>query len=242
MSIPSALIQQTQDILLSLGKTAVHSLAPNNYEYYLCSFELYDSSINMIGLFSFSVMPNNIMESETQIANITKTNRSLVTSFNTSFVPKDISLQGNFGRKLRIIIGDKEVGKLGRDLEFGNLVSQKGQKSIFVKTGYGMTKTLEKIIKASWKLDASGLPCFLVFRNYSLNHHYIVEVMQHSFSQSVDMNMIWNYSLELKAVADAKVLFKQENKNILKSKAFKNAAALGLNKMISSVKRSIMRF
>lgn len=241
-----AALEQALNLRVSLGKSAAHSLFPNNYEYYLCSFELYDSSNKMIGLLSFNVMPNNMMINKTQIANITKTSKSIFTVFNDSFVPRDISIQGTFGRKFRLVLNDKEVGGAGKDLAYGKMLPSKTLPTpVLVKSGYGMTKMLEKMIDASWTLDSKGLPCFLVFRNYSMNQAFIVEVMQHSFSQAMDSNMLWNYALEMKGVAPASILWEDNansNTNQVVGRVLSTAGAKSLNNLISSVKRSLFRF
>ena len=72
-----------------------------------------------------------------------------------------------------------------------------------MKTGYGLTKMLQRMLKGAYDLDQYGAPHILYFSNYSLNTHYIVEPLQRSFSQSSENNMMWYYSIELKAVAEA---------------------------------------
>lgn len=239
-------LEQVVNLGVSLGKSAAHSLFPNNFEYYLCSFELYDSTNKMIGLLSFTVMPNNMLVNKTQIANITKTNKSVFTIFNDSFVPTDISIQGTFGRKFRLILNDKEIGGVGKDLAFGKMLPSVSKPTpVLVKSGYGMTKMLEKMIQASWTLDSNGLPCFLVFRNYSMNQALIVEVVQHSFSQSMDSNMLWNYALEMKGVAPASILWQDKgntNTNKVIGRVLASAGSKSLNNIISSVKKSLLRF
>ena len=37
------MIQQTLDAVLTFGKSAVHTIMPDDYEFYLCSLELYNS-------------------------------------------------------------------------------------------------------------------------------------------------------------------------------------------------------
>ena len=61
----------------TLGRAALHAMAPDNFEYYMCSLELLDSSKSTKGFMTFAVMPNNILENKTEIATINKTNRGI---------------------------------------------------------------------------------------------------------------------------------------------------------------------
>lgn len=200
----NSVVENARGALVTIGKAALHSLAPDNFEYYMCSLELLDSSGNTKGFMTFVIMPNNIMETKAQIATITKTNKGIASLFNSTFVPRDISIQGTFGRKFRLLLGMKEAenvsaipffgGNLGFDLLGGD---------VLIKSGYGLTKMLKSMVDKSFELDDQGNPCILIFNNYALNTHYVVEVLQSSFSQSVENNMLWYYSLEMKAVAPA---------------------------------------
>lgn len=207
--------QSVNTLYTTLGKAALHSLYPDDFEYYLCSLELLDSTNTTKGFLIFPVMPNSITESQTPIKSITKTNRGLTTLFNDSFNPIDISIQGSFGRKIRIMSGLKQVANPGTipffQLNTGNANIDKN--SIAVKTGYGVMKTLQYMIKTADQIDDKKKPYVLVFNNYSLNSHYVVEVVQSAFTQSVENNMIWFYSLEFKAVAPAEAVKQIDGNN-----------------------------
>ena len=227
----------------TMGKAALHALYPDEIEYYFCSLELLDSSGRTKGYMTFNIMPNNIMDSKTQIATVTKTNSGVVTLFNDSFNPRDISIQGNFGRKLRLVTGVQETGKISTIPFFGgNTGISFGQENVIIKTGFGLTKMLEKILDSAWKLDDKQKPHILIFSNYARNNSYVVEPLQMSFSQGVDNNMIWVYSIELKAVADGNLVksnfSKSTNKKFLTTVA--NATiAKGLSDLI---RKSIKNF
>jgi len=105
-----------------------------------------------------------------------------------------------------------------------------------------LTKMLEKILDSAWKLDDKQKPHILIFSNYARNNSYVVEPLQMSFSQGVDNNMIWFYSIELKAVADGNLVksnfSKSTNKKFLTTVA--NATiAKGLSDLI---RKSIKNF
>lgn len=213
----NAVVESSTRTLATLGRAALHSLAPDNFEYYMCSLELLNSQGVTRGFMTFAVLPNNLMETKTELSNITKTNRGIVTLFNDSFAPRDISIQGTFGRKIRLLIGDLEVNdeKGKKSYVSGNTGIDILGGQTLVKTGYGLTKMLKNIIDYTNKTDEHGRPHILLFNNYLLNTHYIVEVLQSSFSQSTENNMLWYYSMEMKAVAPASaVTVREGNRNI----------------------------
>lgn len=232
-------INEVKGTLGTAGRAAVHAMYPNNYEYYLCTLELIDKDKNLEGLLSFLVMPNSITETKTPLMNVQKTNSAVVTTYNNSFTPRDISIQGTFGRKIRLLLGQKEV--FGRNennnlsgLNFG--LNKIGIDPILIKTGYGMIKMLEKMIDKSHSKD-DDKEHFLVFTNYSLNHSYVVECLQFSESQSIDNNMIWYYSMELKAVANANTI-NNGLKNFVVNMAY-GAASSSITNVLKAVKRDL---
>lgn len=233
-----SVVENVRGVSYSLGKQALHSMAPDEYEYYMCSLELLDSSGSTKGFLSFVVMPNNIMESETQIASITKTNSGISTLFNSTFIPKDISIQGTFGRKFRYLVGVKQPDDVSKIPFFGNNLSRN---NTLIKTGYGLTRLLKMMITKSRELDDKNNPCILLFNNYAFNTHYVVEVMQSSFSQNIENNMLWYYNLEMKAVAPASAV-KRQNKDSDKSYlsyVASNSISKGLTNILNKIPRII---
>jgi hypothetical protein len=238
----NAVVENVRGASATIGRAALHSLAPDNFEYYMCSLELLDSSGNTKGFMTFVIMPNNIMETKTQIVSITKTNRGISTLFNSTFVPRDISIQGTFGRKLRLLAGMKETENISKVPFFGGNAGFSFLKNdVLIKTGYGLTKMLKSMIDKSYELDANKNPCILIFNNYALNTHYVVEVMQSAFSQSVENNMLWYYNLEMKAVAPASAV-KRQNQNSDKTffgAVASNAIAKGIGGLLNDVSRTL---
>ena len=143
-------ISATRGALMETGRAALHATAPDDYEYYLCSFELFNSSMEKVGFISFVVMPNQIVESYSPIQVITKTHGSVITIFNPSFNPFDISLSGTFGKKFRIVTGLKDPGEVDKKTD-GNLalnllvgkMSNISGTALGAKSGYGLTKVLQ---------------------------------------------------------------------------------------------------
>lgn len=225
--------EQLINAILTVGKSAVHTIIPDEYEYYLCSLELYDSKHTKTGYISFVIMPDQISESHSPIQTIVKTHGGIVTVINPTFAPIDISLAGTFGRKWRLASNYKDPTKDKSgflSLNFGKLLNM----SIGVKSGYGLTKVLEKILKEANSLDSSGKPYTLVFNNYAFNTSYVVNVMNFSFSQSTEQNMMWSYSIALRAVGYKPIYAKQTMGGFLGSVA-SNAIAGGLTKLCTSM-------
>lgn len=237
-----SVLGNAMEAVTTFGRAALHAQSPDDFEYYMCSLELIDSAGITKGFMTFAVMPNNLSESKSQIANITKTNRGITTVFNDSFIPRDISIQGSFGRKLRLLAGVKEAENVGSIPFFGgNLGTNPKEGGMLVKTGYGLIKMLSKMVDESYKLDKQGNPCVMIFNNYALNTHYVVEILQDSYNQSIENNMIWYYSLEMKAVAPAEAV-RETDDSRRNSEFLTNVAAgsvvRGINNILIDVKRT----
>lgn len=227
----------------SVGESALHMLAPDNYEYYQCSLELLDVEKNQVGFISFVVMPNNISESRPTLQTQTKTNSGIVTTFNDSFAPVNITLQGTFGRRFRIVTGIVDPSPK-RWNGWGNFFNGNMGKALFgfetaYKSGYGLTKVLKYILEKSTELDSRGRPYILLYNNYAFNTSYVVDVVNSSFNQSIENNRLWFYEISLKAVAPGSAVQTSGKKNakLLKTVA-SNAIAQGLSNIVGDVKRN----
>jgi len=229
------------DTLIAAGRSSIHAMAPDDFEYYMCSLELLDSEGVTKGFMMFPVMPNNIMETKTEILSTIKTNSGIVSVFNPTFVPREISIQGTFGRKLRMISNFVEVEEAPsnwfRNVVGGSYGKLTGSKTIF-KTGYGMMRAMKKMVDTLYKLDENGRPHIMIFNNYAFNSHYVVEIPQSSFSQSTGENMIWYYNLEMRAIANASVAKEQTIKNIF-NLAVNSAIANGIGDILSETRHLI---
>ena len=238
-SIIQTTIQQIGNMVLSMGKSAVSALAPDNFESYQCSLELLNIMGVREGYISFVVMPNNISESASPIQTQSKTKNGIVTLFNSSFVPVNIQLQGNFGRKIRVGV-NSAISPYETENNFlqGNIATILGA-SVTAKTGYGMTKVLHYILKRANEVDENGDPYILLYRNFAFNSYYVVDVMNYSFSQNTQNNMIWDYSLSLKAVAPGDSINKAGMSVAQAVGAIAGTViASGLTSILNSVKRN----
>lgn len=231
-------ISTALNTVVELGKGALHATAPDNFEYYMCSFELFDSMHKSKGFLTFPVMPNNIMETKTNLKTVTKTVSETITLFNSSFAPRDISIQGTFGRKLRLLLGVQEVSDVGAGAGFSINIGNT-EITPLIKTGYGVMKVMKDIIDTADTLDMFQRAHYLIFHNYALNTHYIVEVLQSSFSQSVENNMLWFYNIEMKAVAPASSISAGFNVDSFIGGVANQALAGAAGKVVNSVLRKI---
>ena len=241
--LTSSSVSNATDAAITIGKSALHALAPDNYEYYMCSLELIDKSFKQVGFISFVVMPNNISESIQPIQSQVKTKDGMVTMFNDSFAPVNISLHGTFGRKLRLVTGvvnpnsNKEKG--WQNFFNGNMGRAFfGMKSSWL-SGYGLTRILKYILDESTKLDSDGRPYVLLFNNYAFNTSYVVDVVNYSFNQSTENNMLWYYEVSLKGIAPASAV-RPKTKRIgqLLATVASNALAKSLTNIVKDVKRN----
>lgn len=243
MSKVSSVVSNTLNTAMTVGKAALHAIAPDNYEYYMCSLELINCSGEQIGFISFVIMPNNISESTTPIQTQVKTKNGLVTLFNDSFAPVSISLQGTFGRKFRLVTNMVNPNENGKNFFNGNF-GKIGNIEAAVKSGYGLTKVLRYILKKANELDDQKRPYILLFNNYAFNTSYVVDVINYAFNQSVENNMLWFYEIQLKAVAPGSAVRNnnQNNAQLLETVA-SNSIAQGLTNIINDVKRNnVLRY
>jgi hypothetical protein len=198
------------------GKAQLHALHPEEFEYYALALELLDSNNETEMFLLFPVMPSSITEDERSINNIQKTLGGVVVNNNNTFVPFDIVLNGTFGKKFRLASGLKDTidsssqpdyfgtgiylpGKTLQNITVTNVKNKAFSETI--KTGYGLQKILRKMYRASFKLDAVGGSRKLLYYNLALNSSYVVEPLNFNSFMNKDNNMMWQYVLNLKAIA-----------------------------------------
>jgi len=188
--------RKATEVIFEIGRGALHALAPDDFEYYACTFELINSKNIIEDIFHFPVMPSGISVARQSILTVKATGQSYLSQFNDCFVGKKISINGTFGRKFRLMV-TKEVGQVAgtNSKLFQNF-------DLKVKTGYGALKLLEKIIENSQILDEDNQPKFLLFYNHTYNQNNIVEVTNFTVSQSLENNMMWNYNIEITMLGD----------------------------------------
>lgn len=222
------------NLISDLGKEGVNSLYPRDFELYICSLELTkfqgEKEITT-DFFVFPVMPNQLEERLDPIINIKKSNSAITTLINTTFVPTQIILNGNFGRSFKFIVGKSDL--FTNPLHF-NIKGFSTQ----IKTGYGCIKILEDIINKSKMLDENNNPYYLYFYNPALGNNYMVEPISFIQKQDLSSNMIWNYNLILKSIAPISEIRKSsEYKGSLK----KLLSVSNIQKGLNSVKNTLLQ-
>ncbi len=228
------------EITSQAGRAFLHSQFPDEFEYYMCGIEIVDAndSNNVLDFITFPILPENIRIDDNKIQNVTKTSNGVVVLENFSFVPKTISISGNFGRRFKLVSGSGETfpAVITSDKVtdvFENITNKSIQLpefSISAKNGYGMTKVLEKIFKKSSSIR-NGAPVQMFFYCQAFNANYLVQPINIQFSQNRSTtNMIWEYSMTLKALAPADELISKEKddrllETYLKEDVIKSAAS-----------------
>jgi len=230
---------EANELVRNLGRATAHYLFPNEIDFYFVAFELVNSDDRTVQYFAFPVNPQSIIFQDSEITKIQRTLGGITTLKTTTFDPKTYTLQGEFGRNWKVIIngspfsfGAINFGELGFNLKQLSIGSP--ELSIEVKSGYGCIKLLEKIIKAAKSLDDSGRPHKLFFYNTSLNHQYLVEPQDFTFSQNIQKNMLWQYNLRLNAVARIEDLNFNAKANLANSLAISS-----VNKLAKSLSRKL---
>lgn len=199
------------------AKAALHSAFPNDFEYYMCALELVKYDGSTIDYFVFPINPSSYQQNNPKSPNIEKTMGGVVVSGNSTFVPIDITISGNFGRRFKILVGkDPDVSVAQYSTTTGSFLKEslkpdnrgKFRRVIMntrVKTGYGATKILESICdKSHGEID--GKPNQLYLYNPAFGANYLVKVRNFGVNQNQGSNMIWNYDLRLTAIAPLEVV------------------------------------
>lgn len=222
--------RKATEVIFEMGRGALHALAPNDFEYYACTFELINSKNVIEDIFHFPVMPSGISVARQSTLTIKATGQSYLSQFNDCFVGKKISINGTFGRKFRLMV-TKEVGQ-----EAGVNTKIFQNFDLKVKTGYGALKLLEKIIEDSQMLDEDEQPKFLLFYNHTYNQNNIVEVTNFVVTQSLENNMMWNYTLDMTMLGDiSTVVGGFDYKKNLKSLLAMSVLNKGINKVFNNI-------
>jgi len=228
-------VQQYFQLFNTIGRAGLHALFPEDFEFYMVSFELVDFDGKVVDFLIFPIMPDVLSDSETNIVNVKKTAGGITTLNTATFIPRSVHLAGNFGRRFKFLIG-RNAGVDATAVRFSpNIKNFSNQ----IKTGYGTTKVLEKILDLSKKVDSKGRPFRLHFYNLAFGKSYVVKVMSQDFKQAFpDSNMIWNYEINLMAIAPLAGI-KRDLKTSLLKLLGKGIVTQGINITFKAVKDSL---
>lgn len=201
-----------EKLVKTIGKAGMHALFPNDFEFYMIILELVDSEGATVDFLSFPVSPEKIMYENIKLTNIKKSMGGVSVLGTETFVPKNISMSGTFGRKLKLLLSKPTTSEenAARSIDAGVFENAKQsglqiKSQVFnpkLKTGYGAFKLLEGIVDKSSGLDLNNEPFKLFLYNPTLNHSFLVAVNKLVATQDYgSSNMMWKYDLSLTAIA-----------------------------------------
>jgi len=209
--------------LLEKGKEGLHGAFPRDFELYMCALELVSPDGETIDYFSFPIMPKNISKTETEATSIQYSLGGVTIVNRTSFIPKELSISGDFGRMFKFTMFEmdgyyralrysmKSGYYSAADITDPNSIITKSQElPAGIKSGYGCIKVLQSIIDKAKAFDENGRTFRLYFYNQALGESYLVVPTKNPlhFDQSVgSSNMIWQYKMNLTIIADLKNVF-----------------------------------
>lgn len=201
-------------MIKTAGRAALSTLYPDDFEFYMCAIELTTIDGDTIDYFTFPVTPSSITKTDNKRTSIQNTAGGIVALTSPTFVPQNISIRGTFGRIFKILIQTEATGagvafSLSSGIKTLQQLSKKASAlktpsfDASVKTGYGALKILQGIIAKSNGIDDKGRPFRLFFYNLALGESYLVVIPPNgiTFSQNEQRNMVWDYNLNMIAVA-----------------------------------------
>lgn len=208
--------QTFRDQLAASGRAALSAIFPRDIEYYMVALELTTFEGDTIDYFSFPVMPSALSKVENERTSIYHTLNGTTIINSDSFVPKDLTISGDFGRAFKLVIGNvgEDIVRF-RGVRFSNnngvyysdevnapQVNRVPDLNFGIKSGYGCIKILQSIIDRAKGHD-NGNPFRLYFYNPALGESYLVVPTKTplTVTQNEAKNMIWSYTLNLAIVA-----------------------------------------
>ena len=250
--IHNAAINTIAENLIKGGKLKLSQLYPRDFEIYMCALELVTPDGDTVDYFAFPIMPKSISKGEAEATTVQHGFNSTTVFSKEGFIPKEINLQGDFGRVFKYVFFESE--EYYRGLRFSinegyynaNLVNN--SKAVVkkvaeipegIKTGFGCIKVLQAIIDKAKAHDETGRSFRLYFYNPALGESYLVVPTKSPLSLSQNeqsSNMIWQYSLTLTIIADlndvqtGKAIRSQKYLDPISIvKSVKSVAATGIN-------------
>lgn len=214
-------IEKFKNAIITGGRATLHAMKPDEFEYYAFTFELLNSDSSVDRIFHFPVNPNAVSINNQSLVTIRKTSQGFISQISNSFVGKTISISGTFGRRFRLMLfrdGDNSTNDLK------------------LRTGYGATKMMEEVMNRLYQMDKLGFPRLLIFHNYAFNQSLVVEILSYQMTQSIENNMMWNWSIEMKAVGDGKSInFSEDRKTELKKLLAENVVSKSINDILGNL-------
>lgn len=239
-------VAKAKEYISTLGRAGLHVLFPNDFEYYAITLELTDSKGVTVDYLTFPVNPENIDFTDSTVTNVKKTLGGVTALDSTSFVPKQYTLSGTFGRGFKLLINNADsspessTSKGTFDLNVNDGIQVKTSVlSARLKTGYGAIKVLESMIKKSRALDDYNKPHRLYLYNPTLNHNFLVKVDPLTLLQDKQTsNMIWRYNLVFKVLYPIDQLQNPDGSSLIKN-TLMSVLNKGANKLVKNINLSI---
>lgn len=194
-----------RQLLTSLTRSGLHTLFPDEVENYAMSMELVNADGVTVDMLVFPVMPSEVTISGRTMETIKKTSGGVVSLHTQTFVPFAINISGTFGRKFRVLLGNESVLAAGLNLFQDVTKDAKAPFNLKIKTGYGVTKVLERIIQNSRRTDRLGRSYRLIVSLQAFNLN-VVAVVNDGYNFNMNdqrNNMMWGYSIPMTAIAPA---------------------------------------
>jgi hypothetical protein len=213
----TAILNDYKKLVSSIGRAAIHTLFPKDFEYFMFALELTDYDGATIDYFTWPIMPSSISKNENNRINVKKTYAGVTVINSKSFTPSELTIKGSFGRSFKILIeaGTPSIFKAFQfsrqngvwdtsDLDQSKLKEESRNYNPVVKTGYGCIQILKSIINKSAGCDDKGRPFKLYAYNLSMGESYLVAPSPNPLVITLNdsnQNMIPNYTLNLITLA-----------------------------------------
>ena len=215
------------------GPSGLSVSYPDEFEYYAVALEVcsVDTQGNekVLSYMTFPTMPSSLAKSKEYLSTIKKTASGVFVMRNTTFKPFPITIQGTFGAKLRYVdtqgyLSQPTAATAVMSSDNNSTINVSQSNKLFsktIKTGYGTLKILEKMLEQAHR-TTNNIPNRLYWYNFAFNDMYLVEPVRFSPRQDRATNGMWQYNLELQALAPANSIqsnLSQQQKNILGASA-----------------------
>ena len=251
-TVSDQILQRYNQLFDTIGRAGLNGLFPNDFEVYMVSLELTTSRGELVDFLSFPILPKSMSQSEAKRINVKKSLQGIVVTTSNSFTPKEITMQGNFGRSFKIALSPRTTAS-GVGFKFStragifkstdtNPRSTKLTTPVFdstVKTGYGLIKILQSIIDKSTSLDDEGRPFRLFLHNPTIGGSWLVTPTQNPLvlGQNLQLNMIHTYNLNLTLLAPLDSLRGEISSTSLLEVATVGVVQKGVNTLARDLRR-----
>lgn len=219
-----------------IGRHVAHTLFPEDFEMYFVALELVNSRGETVEYFAFPLTPQSVNIREPQIQSIQQTAGGTTVISSDVFMPIEIGLQGNFGQKFKFL-NSRNLSIFSALANNGDQFFQRRSFNDAVKTGYGCTQIMRRIVRKSSRLDEYDRPHSLYLYNLIMGSSFLVRVNgEPNFRMDMQNNMIWSYNINFTALLpyeQMKIESRRSNIKLFTSYAVQNTINQNLNSVRS---------